>query len=488
MTTIQREVVNQIIQGDCLDVLPSLPENCVDCLVTDPPYGYSFMGKDWDRAVPSVEVWRECLRVLKHGSFMFVMSSPRQDVLSQMIVRIGEAGFRTDFTSIYWTYASGFPKAMNISKAVDKKLGHDTNNIPITYRKFEDITANNFGRKDGKTESTKQLYDHLPQSEEAKSLDGSYGGFQPKPAVEVIIVAMKPLSEKSFVDQALANGKGVTWLDDCRVPIVNQKDVEEYDFNRRGYHERYKGDNTPFEGGWKKGVVEVDAVKGRFPANLLASDNILDDGKTTKSPSNYVNRKPRNGSVFTLNSCGFDDTQNHMSGYGDVGSFNRYFDLDAWFTEAVKKLPKEVKDTYPFLVVPKASKSERNKGCESLPEDKARAVMFTTANNTSGVVSKGFERFETLPKRNFHPTVKPLKLMSYLVTLGSRPNDLVLDPFCGSGTTCLASKMLGRNYIGIEKEAEYVVLAENRVRSHKDRCISRFLSVETNEKHGGSIS
>ncbi|MDI9576986.1 MAG: site-specific DNA-methyltransferase, partial [Thermoproteota archaeon] len=88
---------------------------------------------------------------------------------------------------------------------------------------------------------------------------------------------------------------------------------------------------------------------------------------------------------------------------------------------------------------------------------------------------------ETLPKRNFHPTVKPLKLMSYLITLGSRPNDLVLDPFCGSGTTCLAAKMLGRNYIGIEKEAEYVVLAENRVRSHKDRCISRFLSVETKE-------
>ena len=133
------------------------------------------------------------------------------------------------------------------------------------------------------------------------------------------------------------------------------------------------------------------------------------------------------------------------------------------------------------MIVPKASKSERNKGCESLPEDKARAVMFTTANNTSGVVSKGFERFETLPKRNFHPTVKPLKLISYLVTLGSRPNDLVLDPFCGSGTTCLAAKMLGRNYIGIEKEEQYITLANSRVGSHKDRCISRFLSVETKE-------
>lgn len=423
---------------------------------------------------------QEALRVLKNGSFAFIITTPRQDSLSSLISAVKNAGFEVGFTSIVWAYASGFPKAMNISKAVDKKLGHDTNNIPITYRKFEDITANNFGRKDGKTESTKQLYDHLPQSEEAKSLDGCFGGFQPKPAVEVIIVAMKPLSKKSFVDQALANGKGVTWLDDCRIPY--ESEVDKATARPGGKITTALGSFVcRAEGNVVERANETFNPTGRFPANLLASDNILDDGKTTKSPSNYVNRKPRNGSVFTLNSCGFDATQNHTSGYGDVGSFNRYFDLDAWFTETVKKLPKEVQKTFPFLIVPKASKSERNKGCESLPEDKARAVMFTTANNTSGVVSKGFERFETLPKRNFHPTVKPLKLMSYLITLGSRPNDLVLDPFCGSGTTCLAAKMLGRNYIGIEKEAEYVVLAENRVRSHKDRCISRFLSVETKE-------
>src|SRR5713226_4000788 len=158
----------ELIHANCIDVLRNMPDNSVDCIVTDPPYGYSFMGKDWDKAVPSVEVWKECLRVLRPGSFAFVMSAPRQDVLSQMIVRIAEAGFDTDFTSIYWTYASGFPKAMNI------------------------------GKRGG--------------------LAGAYAGFRPKPAVEIIIVAMKPLSEKTFVDQALKNGKGVTWLDDCRIP------------------------------------------------------------------------------------------------------------------------------------------------------------------------------------------------------------------------------------------------------------------------------
>ena len=189
------------------DALKQIPDNSIDCIITDPPYGYSFMGKDWDKAVPSVEVWKECLRVLKFGAFMFVMSAPRQDVLSQMIVRLEQAGFDVGFTSIYWTYASGFPKACNISKMADKKFGKETNNIPITYRKFEDITSNKYSRKDDKTTSTKQLYKHISQTEQAKQLDGSYGGFQPKPAVEVIIVCMKPLSEKTYVEQALKNGK-----------------------------------------------------------------------------------------------------------------------------------------------------------------------------------------------------------------------------------------------------------------------------------------
>ena len=99
-----------IINGEALEELKKLEDNSIDLVCTDPPYGYSFMGKDWDKAVPSVKIWQECLRVLKDGAFMLVMSAPRQDVLSQMIVRIGEAGFRTDFTSLYWTYASGFPR------------------------------------------------------------------------------------------------------------------------------------------------------------------------------------------------------------------------------------------------------------------------------------------------------------------------------------------------------------------------------------------
>ena len=107
------------------NALKQIPDETIDCIVTDPPYGYSFMGKDWDKVVPSVEVWKECLRVLKAGAFMFVMSAPRQDVLSQMIIRLGQAGFEIGFTSIFWAYPTGFPKAMNINKKILKSLADE---------------------------------------------------------------------------------------------------------------------------------------------------------------------------------------------------------------------------------------------------------------------------------------------------------------------------------------------------------------------------
>jgi len=92
----------QILAGDALDILKEIESNSIDEMCTDPPYGYSFMNKDWDKAIISVDIWRECLRVLKPGAFAFVMSAPRQDVLSHMIVNLTDAGFVTNFTSIYW--------------------------------------------------------------------------------------------------------------------------------------------------------------------------------------------------------------------------------------------------------------------------------------------------------------------------------------------------------------------------------------------------
>lgn len=451
--------MNELRLGDCVEVLRELKAESVDLIATDPPYGYSFMGKDWDRAVPSVEVWRECLRVLKAGAFMFVMSSPRQDCLSQMVVRIGEAGFENGFTSIYWAYASGFPKAENIAKMVMKRKGDKGTVVGTGHAGYQvsiSKTRKEQGYRPNETCAKTEFALVKPTDEEAKALDGSYGGFQPKPAVEVIIVAMKPLSEKTFVDQALQNGKGVTWLDKCRIPVNPETD----DMLRITERKQRETETWENGSGFKNENNSLTGVRpeGRFPANLLVTDDILNNGVLSESHGHFSyawKDNPYDG--------GWKANPENAFYRSDFGSFSRYFDLDAWFTETLKKLPREVRETFPFLITPKASKSERNKGLEGLDNatylDESRhdknAIGCNNPRNRSGKIRKG----------NVHPTVKPLAVMSYLITLGSRPKDLVLDPFVGSGTTCLAAKMLGRRSIGIDNNPEYIQISEARLNS-----------------------
>lgn len=258
---------------NCLDLMKEMEPDSVDCIATDPPYGYSFMGKDWDRAVPSVEIWREALRILKDGAFAFIMSAPRQDVLMHNYSNLQQAGFDTAFTSIYWCYASGFPKALNIGKAIDRKNGCN----PTIIREYK-ADPNKFPegsiRREEIKDNYKTSYETTPSSPEAKEMDGSYAGFQPKPALEVIIVAMKPLSEKTYVEQALKNGKGVTWLDNCRIPFVSEDDFENAKSINIQKDDYYRQDG-------RKNINPSGATgnvnqKGRFPANLLVSDNVLD--------------------------------------------------------------------------------------------------------------------------------------------------------------------------------------------------------------------
>ena len=500
---------NEILVGDCAETLKKYPEETFDCIVTDPPYGYSFMGKQWDKALPSLEALKECCRVLKPGAFAFFMSAPRQDVLSRMIIRLEEAGFQTGFTSIYWVYASGFPKASAIDKLIDKrgnenekyselskelcqylkqsreslglsqkdiakyfpsKTGGLTGcvwnwengaNIPTMKQwtvlkevlkldnetfiqlierailKREEAEREVIGKKDYTV--PKELYQvglakegireealiTAPATEQAKQFEGSFAGFQPKPAVEVIIVVMKPLNKKTYVDQALTNGKGVTWLGDCRIPIDNNdsvyaKNPHTHRENNRAYSDIYG----------EYGASSYTVPEGRFPANLLVSDNVLDRGIIDKGTKPH----PLNSKTDKYEGWGSSLTKKTgvIANYGDSGDFSRYFDLDAWFKS---KLPEQAQKTYPYLIVPKPAKSEKNKYIE-----------------------------------NKHPTVKPLKLMSYLITMGSREGDLILDPFAGSGTTCEAARLLNRKFVGCEMSEEYLSVLEARSQVTATRC------------------
>ena len=464
---------NKLINGDCLEELKKLDDNSVDLLCTDPPYGYGFMGKHWDTFTekdstksqqvgwmsPGMKkdtygmkeffdpIWTECLRVLKPGALAFVMSAPRSDVQSIMAQTLQESGFDISFTPIYWTYASGFPKAMNISKMLEKN------------------------------------------GNQKEELDGSYGGFQPKPAVEVVIVAMKPIEEKGLLAQAQKNGKAVSWFDDCRIPF------EESDTPQGGYGAMDIGVGKPGEtqdyrkkkkitmpdlrdvGKKSKEAIGIDKLSygqvenaerleyeqntdGRFPANLLVSDNIIDDGKIRTA-------KPHGGDGKPLDTQGMGWGFKRMaSSISDSGGYSRYFSLDAWFEKNLKSLPEPVQQTFPFMIVPKASKAEKNNGLDNFETKQAKGGGGTSndtwyeddVNSASGKFGS-----EKAPSRNIHPTVKPLTLMNYLVTLGSRKGDVVLEPFAGSGTTALACVSQERDYIAIEREEEYYEIAKARL-------------------------
>ena len=151
-----------LINGDSKNKLKDIQDGSIDYLLTDPPYGISFMNKGWDKVLPDVEVWKECFRVLKPGSFISVMSSPRSDVLYRMIKDLEEAGFDMSFSPILWTYHTGFPKASDTSKMLDKR-------------------GSDLGEK----------------------YEGSKLGFQPKPAIEHVIIGMKPHGQKSYIDNVL---------------------------------------------------------------------------------------------------------------------------------------------------------------------------------------------------------------------------------------------------------------------------------------------
>ena len=448
--------MNKILHGDSLKLLKDMKDNTIDSIVTDPPYGYSFMGKDWDKAVPSVELWEECLRVLKPGGFAFIMSAPRADVKGEMIKRLEKAGFRVDFTPVYWTYATGFPKAANMGNLVDKRLGAKRKVVgkkSCGYQVSISKTRKEQGYRPNETNATTEVDITEPASDEAKKLDGSFAGYQPKPAVEVIIVVMKPLSEKSFMDQALKNGKGVTWLNDLRIPFEGMDD---------------------FPGWWKSGAKGSKGYLGTdtFKIRDMSAEEIK------SRQFKKTNRKPR-PTDSTWAKSGFKSEDNDTAEASPLGrfaanllvqddvlnpdDFSRYYDLDAWWENRIQDLPLNVQTTYPFMIVPKASKSEKNNGLDGMDKKVANS------NYGKGGFSRpkeGEER-DIAPSANFHPTVKPISLMSYLVTLGSREGDVVLDPFVGSGTTCIAAKLLKRKYLGMEMDDGYVVIAQERIKAYK---------------------
>ena len=407
----------QLHHGDCLDVMRAMPSNSVDSIVTDPPYGLSFMGKKWDYDVPGVEIWAECLRVLKPGGHLLAFAGTRTQ--HRMAVRIEDAGFEIR-DMIAWVYGSGFPKSLDVSKAIDKAAGAERDVIGVRedFAKRMSLskrpgTANVGGYVNPQAAGEITA----PATDDARQWHG--WGTALKPALEPITVARKPLIG-TVVANVLKYGTGALNIDACRVDSKGEKTGSNGAIGLRP------------ETGWNNNNMSRNACRdqsttqGRWPANLIhdGSDEVL---------AGFPEVKPHGKPAFT-------STMGGAFGNGKAaGSLNQFSDTGS----AAR-----------FFYCAKASRADRNEGLHS---GDAPAVA------TDATMREREDADWPARNGNHHPTVKPTDLMAYLCRLVTPPGGVVLDPFMGSGSTGKAAVREGFHFVGIEREAEYLRIAQARI-------------------------
>jgi len=287
--------------GNCLDVLRAMDDSCVDSIVTDPPYGLSFMGKKWDYDVPSTEIWTECLRVLKPGGHMLAFAGTRTQ--HRMAVRIEDAGFEIR-DMIAWVYGSGFPKSLDVSKAIDKAAGAEREVLGIAGKSGSTRNSMTGDFAGGEYMATS------PATESAKQWQG--WGTAMKPALEPITIARKPLIG-TVAENVLAHGTGGLNIDGCRVPGEPWKAVAPNSGGRSGGVMGKKSDHPGGE----------PNLSGRWPANLIhdGSDEVLAGFPETKSGA----RKSGQGGNGDSGIVAFRNKPNTNDFPSDSGSAARFF-------------------------------------------------------------------------------------------------------------------------------------------------------------------
>ena len=464
---------NKIIHGECINEMKKLLENSVNAIITDPPYGIGFMGKEWDNFKPSAikeavekdgriktriastrdstaagtydlskrgmlgfqkwveNVSKECLRVLKPGGFMLVFGGTR--TYHRLVCGIEDAGFEIRDT-IMWLYGSGFPKSLNIGKQVDKIKGNERKIIGIKQHAKKDFKSNLYAQ-DPANKNNEKVFGYGEEEITRGNSEWEGWGTALKPACEPIVVARKPLSEKNVALNVLKWGTGGINIDACRIPLDGEKQPSgsaKRVFKSNKYTDKkIYGDN------------KITPEQGRFPANIILDEEVgkmLDwQSGILKSGDNCIRQKEG----FFIEHGGLGKKGDIQKTYGDKGGASRFF------------------------YCAKSSKSERNLGCDVLEtKEIAYKDYRDNVNNTKSYVSEypdGKPRPMNKPKNN-HPTVKPIKLMEYLVKLVSKESVTILDPFLGSGTTAIACLKLNRKFIGIEKEKEYIKIAKARIK------------------------
>lgn len=398
-----------ILQGDNRETLKTIPDNSIDAIVTDPPYGIDFLGKDWDANTGALETYQECLRVLKPGGHILAFSAAR--TYHHLAITLEQAGFEIR-DQIMWIYSSGFPKSQDIGKSIERtEKKRKDNALGIKRSKIESGPKTNCPKcnktLNGQNQFTCQetscdLRDAL------KPANNEWAGWgtQLKPAHEPICLARKPIRVGSIARNCQAHGVGALNIDATRIPADDLQEIADW-------HARYQytaGSKATFnnilseaqdkqrqahDGAADSTRAQEDILKGRFPSNVI----------------------------------------------GEIPDYQKYF-----YCPKVSRRERHV--GFDFKEMPTIGNNNGNP-MGQLPGDKSKQLKNVES--------------DTSDKGNNHPTVKPIELMKYLIRLVTPPGGTVLDPFNGSGSTGMAAVELGHPYIGCELDPKYVEIAKTRI-------------------------
>lgn len=415
----------RLLLGDCLERLADLPDESIDACVTDPPYGIGFMGRAWDHAVPSVEVWREVFRVLKPGAHLLAFFGTR--TYHRGAVAIEDAGFEIR-DQIGWAFGVGFPKSHDVSKAIDREAGAQRETVTV-----EAQNPKAAGRgKDGTAGATRPYIERAlaaggahvtagpkPVTDAAREWSGWGSGL--KPAWEPIVLARKPLTG-TIAANVLAHGTGALNVDGCRIATDELTPRD----NKQSATWRTYG----------SGYAEPSPL-GRWPANLIhdGSPDVLRLFPVT-GPARVADVSDERRAEFfragALALGGVSGRRDPANSHSDPGG------------SAAR-----------FFYCAKADASDREAGLRHMAERTLHRV------NPGGMAND--PKWAPIARRNIHPTVKPTALMRYLCRLITPPGGTVLDPFMGSGSTGRGAMLEGFGFVGIDIDPEYLEIARARI-------------------------
>jgi site-specific DNA-methyltransferase (adenine-specific) len=395
------------------------------------------MNKKWDYDVPSVELWKEVYRVLKHGGHVLSFGGTR--TYHRMVVNMEDAGFEIR-DQIMWLYGSGFPKSLNIGKAIDKIEGNEREVVKLSNNGsgVSNIKLNNHEKGDTGIGYMDGSGKNFILTKGQSAWEG--WGTALKPANEPICLARKPLSEKSVAENVLKYGTGGINIDGCRVGIDPNDHIMKYEGYSNGkYKSQYENGSS-----YKHGTQVQINIEGRFPANVIhdGSDEVVEGFPDNKGAFAPVKKgqKGFGGEIYGKYAQSGDDGKTF---YNDgLGSASRFF------------------------YCAKASKKDRDEGLSNFEKNKSGSLNFrnpSLSGRSEDALSVAKMGGITESRANFHPTVKPTDLMRYLCRLITPPNGIVLDPFMGSGSTGKGAILEGFDFIGMELDPEYVAIAKVRI-------------------------